>query len=68
MPKSRADELREVFKRLCPEDQIHIAIERECRTERGYRDAQNRYSRDRLRQHDEWTKSHRLLLETFNLL
>lgn len=67
MGKSRAEEMKALFIQLSPDNQIHIAIERESRTERGYRDTQNRYSRERIRQHDEWIRTHKDLLSIFNL-
>lgn len=67
MPSTRAQEMREMFKKLPPNDQIHIAIERECKTLRGMWRASKRYSREKIAEHEEWRESHTDLLALFNL-
>lgn len=48
-------------------DQIHVAIARECQTQRGKWRCKQRYSRERLDEHNDWVKTHKGLLEKFNL-
>lgn len=67
MGKSRAAEMKSYFLRLSPVDQIHIAIERESRTDRGFVNVQKRYSRERIERHNEWKRRHKELLSIFNL-
>lgn len=67
MGKSRADEMKRQFLRLSPIDQIHIAIEREIKTDRGTVNAQKRYSREKIEQHNDWKRQHKELLSIFNL-
>ena len=67
MSKTRAEEYKALFFKLSPENQIHIAIERESKSDRGFRDCQNRYSRDRMTEHEAWKKTHKELLDYFNL-
>ena len=67
MPATRAQEMREIFNKLPASDQIHIAIARECQTQRGKWDCKLRYSRERLDEHNEWVKSNKALLTKFNL-
>jgi len=67
MPATRAQEMRDMFNKLTPSEQIHIAIARECQTQRGKWDCKLRYSRERLDEHNEWVKSNRALLTKFNL-
>ena len=67
MGKTRADEMRAYFLKLSSDDQIHIAIERESKTDRGIVNTQHRYSRERIQRHSEWKKTHKELLNLFNL-
>lgn len=67
MPATRAKEMREMFSKLPPSDQIHIAIARESQSQRGKWDCKLRYSRERLDEHNEWVKANRALLTKFNL-
>jgi hypothetical protein len=48
-------------------DQIHVAIARECQTQRGKWRCTQRYSRERLDEHNEWVKANKELLAKFNL-
>lgn len=48
-------------------DQIHIAIARECQTQRGKWQCKQRYSKERITEHNEWVKANRELLAKFKL-
>lgn len=67
MTTPHSEALFRLWLQLSCNDQIHIAIARECQTQRGRCECKQRYSAERIAEHNEWVKTHAGLLDKFKL-
>ena len=65
--RSNHEEQFSIFLKLSCNDQVHIAIAKECQTQRGRWQCRQRYSKERIAEHNEWVKTHKGLLYKFKL-